>query len=57
MHYAIAMDRHARTQSLTRHRSIPYVIFIDPKGFVRWEGHPDHLKDRVIDQLLKDYGS
>jgi thiol-disulfide isomerase/thioredoxin len=50
--YLIAIDTEHRSLSAAGITSIPYTLLIDPKGIVRYEGHPDNLDENVVQELI-----
>ena len=58
--YHHGIDRQARTKKAFGIKGIPHVVIIDPRGIVRWEGHPllpgSRLTDEVIAGLLANAG-
>jgi len=55
--YSVAIDTRRRTSSEVEVRGIPHTMLIDPKGTVRFEGHPSSLNERTLASLLDKYGS
>jgi len=55
--YSVAIDTQRRTSSDVEVRGIPHTLLIDPKGIVRFEGHPSSLNERTLASLLDKYGS
>ena len=53
--YFVAIDTQHRTSSQIRLTRIPYTMLIDPKGIVRFEGHPSLLDEPKLEQLLAQY--
>ena len=53
--YFVAIDTQRRTSSQIHLRSIPYTMLIDPKGIVRFEGHPAALDEQKLEQLFARY--
>ena len=61
INYCHGVDPQGRTKKAFGIKGIPHVVIIDPRGVVRWEGHPllpgFKLTDEVIAGLLaKDRG-
>lgn len=54
--YRVAIDTQHRTKSEIGVRAIPHTLLIDPKGIVRFEGHPGYLTARGLETLLTRYG-
>jgi len=55
--YAVAIDSQARMQKTLEVRGIPHALIIDPKGIVRFEGHPGYLTDAGVATLLRKYAN
>ena len=53
--YFVAIDTQRRTSSQIHLTRIPYTMLIDPKGIVRFEGHPSSLDEQKLEQLLAQY--
>ena len=53
--YFVAIDTQRRTSGQIHLRSIPYTMLIDPKGIVRFEGHPSNLDEQKLEQLFAQY--
>ncbi len=53
--YAIAFDSQHRASSEFGVERIPHAVLIDPKGIVRFEGHPGYLDERKLERLLTRY--
>jgi thiol-disulfide isomerase/thioredoxin len=53
--YAIAIDAQHRASSAFGVERIPHTVLIDPKGIVRFEGHPGYLDERTLAKLLARY--
>ena len=55
--YYHGIDPQSRSKKALGIRGIPHVVIIDPRGIIRWEGHPllpgFKLTDEVIADLLK----
>jgi len=56
MDYAVAIDTRSRMNNEAGVRGIPHAMLIDPKGIVRYEGHPGYLNESGLEKLLKKYG-
>ncbi len=54
--YPVAIDTRQRMASALEVRGIPHAILIDPKGIVRFEGHPEYLNESNLAALLDQYG-
>jgi cytochrome c biogenesis protein CcmG, thiol:disulfide interchange protein DsbE len=53
--YTIAIDTQHRASSAYGVERIPHAVLIDPKGIVRFEGHPGYLDERKLEKLLARY--
>lgn len=57
--YYSAVDTQGTMKNTLEVKGIPHVIFIDPKGIVRWEGFPllqgHELTEEVIKNLIEKY--
>ena len=53
--YAVAIDTQQRASSAFGVERIPHAVLIDPKGVVRFEGHPGYLDERKLEKLLARY--
>lgn len=57
--YYKAIDTQRKMYSELQIAGIPHIIFIDPQGYVRWEGFPfgnkDSLNEKKIKELLLIY--
>jgi cytochrome c biogenesis protein CcmG, thiol:disulfide interchange protein DsbE len=53
--YSVAIDTAATTKRAVEVRGIPHAILIDPKGIVRFEGHPGYLSADGVAGLLAKY--
>jgi cytochrome c biogenesis protein CcmG/thiol:disulfide interchange protein DsbE len=52
MEYTVAIDTRAQSLQAAGVRGIPHGILMDPKGIVRWEGHPVGLTKEVLAKVL-----
>jgi hypothetical protein len=52
----VAIDSKRRTETAVHVSSIPHTLLIDPKGFVRFEGHPGGLDAKKLEDLIAKYG-
>jgi thiol-disulfide isomerase/thioredoxin len=50
--YTVANDTRAQSLRAAGVQSIPYGILMDPRGIVRWEGHPAELTREALAALL-----
>ena len=56
MEFAVAVDtKHRASQELGVER-VPHAILVDPKGVVRFEGHPGYLNTKNLETLMERYG-
>lgn len=53
--YAVGTDPSARTKKAIEDHTIPHLLLIDPRGVVRFEGHPAYLSESVLDHYLAKY--
>ena len=53
--YAIAVDPQHRASKAFGVERIPHAVLVDPKGIVRFEGHPGYLDDKKLEKLLNRY--
>lgn len=53
--YALAIDTQARLFRTVEITAIPHTMLIDPKGIVRFEGHPAYLDENKLAALLEKY--
>jgi len=52
--YTIAIDTKAQSLQSAEVKGIPHGILMDPKGIVRWEGHPAGLTSKVLASVLAE---
>jgi thiol-disulfide isomerase/thioredoxin len=52
MEYTVAIDTRAQSLQAAGVRGIPHGILMDPKGIVRWEGHPAGVTKEVLAKVL-----
>ncbi len=57
MEYYSAIDTRGRTAAAAQVRGIPHGLLIDPRGIVRWEGHPAGLTEASLQRLLAKYAN
>lgn len=50
--FACALDSKARMSIASGVTSIPYVLFLDPKGVVFYQGHPSALDEKKLESLM-----
>jgi cytochrome c biogenesis protein CcmG/thiol:disulfide interchange protein DsbE len=55
MDYAVGIDTAGTMSKAMSVRGIPHAIIIDPKGIVRFEGHPGYLNEKNLAGLLAKY--
>jgi cytochrome c biogenesis protein CcmG/thiol:disulfide interchange protein DsbE len=55
MDYAVGIDPSNSTGRAMSVRGIPHAIIIDPKGIVRFEGHPNYLNEKNLAGLMAKY--
>jgi cytochrome c biogenesis protein CcmG, thiol:disulfide interchange protein DsbE len=53
--YYVGIDSQRRSLSMVGVRSIPHALLIDPKGIVRFEGHPGNLDEQKLQSLMAKY--
>jgi cytochrome c biogenesis protein CcmG, thiol:disulfide interchange protein DsbE len=53
--YYSAVDPEGRTHRAVEIRAIPHAILMDPKGIVRFEGHPESLSEGVLRHVLTTF--
>ena len=54
--YALAIDTRRRTETEVGVKGIPHTMLIDPNGIVRFEGMPQYLSAKDLEQLLNRFG-
>jgi thiol-disulfide isomerase/thioredoxin len=50
--FACALDSKARMSIASGVTSIPQILFLDPKGVVRYQGHPSALDEKKLESLM-----
>lgn len=55
--YAVAIDTAATMSNAVGVEGIPHALILDPKGVVRFEGHPGYLDEKNVAALLAKYGN
>jgi cytochrome c biogenesis protein CcmG/thiol:disulfide interchange protein DsbE len=50
--FASGIDTKARMSIASGATSIPYVLLLDPKGIVQYQGHPSALDEKKLESLL-----
>ena len=53
--YFVGIDPERRSFASLAISGIPHALLIDPKGIVRFEGHPNYLNDAELEKLLARY--
>ena len=53
--YFVALDTAATMKTAAGVSGIPHAILLDPKGIVRFEGHPGYLSESGVAKLLAKY--
>jgi len=53
--YAVAIDTKARTLREVGVRAIPHILLVDPKGIVRYQGHPGAINEIILRDLIARY--
>jgi thiol-disulfide isomerase/thioredoxin len=54
--YFVAIDTQHRSSSAVGITAIPHALLVDPKGIVRFEGHPGFLDEAKLEKLIARYG-
>jgi cytochrome c biogenesis protein CcmG/thiol:disulfide interchange protein DsbE len=54
--YSVGLDNAHRALSTIGVRAIPYALLVDPKGVVRYEGHPGLLNGQRLQAIIDQYG-
>jgi cytochrome c biogenesis protein CcmG, thiol:disulfide interchange protein DsbE len=54
INYSVAIDTKQRMIRELDVRGIPHVILVDPRGIVRWEGHPLLAGHELTESVVKD---
>jgi cytochrome c biogenesis protein CcmG/thiol:disulfide interchange protein DsbE len=55
LEYAVGIDPAGTMSKAMSVRGIPHAIIMDPKGIVRFEGHPSYLNEKNLAGLLAKY--
>ena len=50
--FASVLDPKAEFAATVGVTSIPFVMLVDPKGVVRYQGHPSAITDKQVESLL-----
>ena len=53
--YSVAIDTKGRTLRDVGVRTIPHILLIDPKGIVRYQGHPGAINENILQTLFAKY--
>lgn len=53
--YAVAVDESSSMMRAVGVEGIPHALILDPKGIVRFEGHPGYLDEQNVAALLAKY--
>jgi cytochrome c biogenesis protein CcmG, thiol:disulfide interchange protein DsbE len=52
LEFASVLDSKAQLEATVGVTSIPYVMLVDPKGIVRYQGHPSAITEKKVESLL-----
>jgi len=52
MDFATVLDPKAQLGATVGVTSVPYVLLVDPKGVVRYQGHPGAITEKQVENLL-----
>jgi len=52
MDFASGLDAGAKLRSAVGATSVPYAVLVDPKGLVRYQGHPAAVSERKLQAIL-----
>jgi cytochrome c biogenesis protein CcmG, thiol:disulfide interchange protein DsbE len=55
--YPVAIDTQRRLSGTIGVQTIPFTLIIDPRGIVRYEGHPGYLTPRGLETLFARYAN
>jgi cytochrome c biogenesis protein CcmG/thiol:disulfide interchange protein DsbE len=55
--YSLAIDTQRRLASAIGVQAIPLALIIDPKGIVRYHGHPGYLTEKGLETLFARYAN
>ena len=50
--FASVLDPQAELGATVGVTSVPYVMLVDPKGVVRYQGHPTAITEKQVESLL-----
>jgi len=53
--YAVAIDTQARTLRAVGVREIPHILLVDPKGIVRYQGHPNAINEKILEAMFAQF--
>jgi thiol-disulfide isomerase/thioredoxin len=53
--YSIAIDTQHRALTEVGVTAIPHALLIDPRGIVRFEGHPARLDEATLERIMQQY--
>lgn len=53
--YAVAIDTKARTLRAVGVREIPHILLVDPKGIVRYQGHPSAINEKILEAMFTQF--
>ncbi len=53
--FASVLDPKAKFAATVGVTSIPYVLLIDPKGIVRYQGHPTAITEKQVEKILAKF--
>jgi thiol-disulfide isomerase/thioredoxin len=53
--YAVAIDTQHRSLSEVGVTAIPHALLVDPKGIVRFQGHPSYLDEEKLRNIIQQY--
>ncbi|MEY2429920.1 MAG: cytochrome c biosis protein CcmG, thiol:disulfide interchange protein DsbE [Verrucomicrobiota bacterium] len=53
--YAIAIDTQHRSLTEVGVTAIPHALLVDPKGIVRFQGHPSYLDEEKLKNIIQQY--
>jgi thioredoxin-like negative regulator of GroEL len=54
--FASAIDSQARVATAVGVTTIPCLLLVDPKGVVRYQGHPAAITEKSLETLLAKFG-
>ena len=53
--YSVAIDTQHRSLTEVGVTAIPHALLVDPKGIVRFQGHPSYLDEDKLEKLMQQY--